>query len=48
MAYADKFVKAIMEGLERPAKPSGAATGPAAPISPNLAVDAFPEKMYNN
>ena len=48
VAYANKFVSAIMEGLERPAEPPEPATGPAAPVSPNLAVDAVQEKMYNN
>ena len=45
VAYAHKFVSAILEGLERPADAPGPATGPASPVSPNLAVDALKEKM---
>ena len=40
VAYADKYVSAIMGGLERPAGAPGPATGPAAPVSLNPVVDA--------
>jgi hypothetical protein len=47
VAYADKFVSAIMEGLERPAD-SQDGSRPGRSVSPHPAVDAVQKKMYNN